>query len=168
MRGIDAGKQELVDAALRDADGTPSLSRLGSDAVLAVSVASVLAAAAAAGQPRYRAAAPENSTAILPLPMINIISGGAHTGRSLDIQDLLVLPVGAEVRRGDRNGVAGAPWHGGGARRATCQSSVMAIYLSTLLRTLDVDAWCRSAAARASWTPLVGEQARPCPRLRDR
>ena len=91
MRGIDAGKQELVDAALRDADGTPSLSRLG-----AVSVASVLAAAAAAGQPRYRAAAPENSTAILPLPMINIISGGAHTGRSLDIQDLLVLPVGAE------------------------------------------------------------------------
>jgi len=54
------------------------------------------AAAAAAGQPRYRAAAPENSTAILPLPMINIISGGAHTGRSLDIQDLLVLPVGAE------------------------------------------------------------------------
>jgi enolase len=96
VRGIDAGKQELVDAALRDADGTPSLSRLGSNAVLAVSVASVLAAAAAAGQPRYRAAAPENSTAILPLPMINIISGGAHTGRSLDIQDLLVLPVGAE------------------------------------------------------------------------
>jgi enolase len=96
VRGIDAGKQELVDGALRDADETPSLSRLGSNSVLAVSVASALAAAEAAGQPLYRAAAPENSTVILPLPMINIISGGAHAGRSLDIQDLLVMPVGAE------------------------------------------------------------------------
>jgi enolase len=96
VRGIDAGKQELVDAALRDADGTPALSRLGSNAVLAISVASALAAAQAAGQPLYRAAAPENSAVILPLPMVNIISGGAHAGRSLDIQDLLVMPVGAE------------------------------------------------------------------------
>jgi enolase len=96
VRGIDAGKQERVDTALRDADGTPAPSRLGSNAVLAISVASALAAAEAAGQPLYRAAAPENSAVILPLPMVNIISGGAHAGRSLDIQDLLVIPIGAE------------------------------------------------------------------------
>lgn len=95
VRGIDASKQELVDAALRDADGTPSLSKLGSNAVLAVSVASALAAASAAGQPLYQAAAPEDQPVILPMPMVNIISGGAHAGRSLDIQDLLVVPVGA-------------------------------------------------------------------------
>lgn len=96
VRGIDAGNQELVDAALRAADATPSLSRVGSNAVLAISVASALAAAAAAGAPLYRAAAQQNADVILPLPMINIISGGAHAGRSLDIQDLLVMPVGAE------------------------------------------------------------------------
>lgn len=96
VRGIDAGKQELVDAALREADGTPSLSRVGSNAALAISVASALATAAAAGQPLYRAAAQESAPVILPMPMINIISGGAHAGRSLDIQDLLVMPVGAQ------------------------------------------------------------------------
>lgn len=95
VRGIDATKQELVDTALRKTDGTPALSRLGANAVLAISVASALAAAAAAGQPLYRAAAPEHATPMLPLPMVNIISGGAHAGRSLDIQDLLVVPVGA-------------------------------------------------------------------------
>ena len=95
VHGIDAARQELVDAALREADGTPSLSRLGANAVLAISVASALAAAAAAEQPLYRAAAAESATAVLPLPMVNIISGGAHAGRSLDIQDLLVVPVGA-------------------------------------------------------------------------
>ena len=94
VRGIDATKPELVDTALREADGTPALSRLGANAVLAVSVASALAAAAAARQPLYRAAA-ESAAVVLPLPMVNIISGGAHAGRSLDIQDLLVVPVGA-------------------------------------------------------------------------
>jgi enolase len=96
VHGIDAAKQESVDAALREADGTASFSRLGANAVLAISLASALAAAAATGQPLYRAAAAENATTVLPLPMVNIISGGAHAGRSLDIQDLLVVPVGAE------------------------------------------------------------------------
>jgi enolase len=96
VRGIDATQQKVVDAALREADGTPALSSLGANAVLAISVASALAAADAADEPLYRAAAAEGATPLLPLPMINIISGGAHAGRSLDIQDLLVVPVGAD------------------------------------------------------------------------
>lgn len=96
VNGADAAKQELVDAVLRAADGTGSLNRLGANAVLAVSVASAVAAAAAVGQPLYRIAPLENTDVVLPLPMVNIISGGAHAGRSLDIQDLLVIPIGAQ------------------------------------------------------------------------
>lgn len=96
VHGIDATKQQLVDAALREADGTATLSQLGANAVLAISVASALAAATAAGQPLYRAAAGDDTTALLPLPMVNIISGGAHAGRGLDIQDVLVVPLGAQ------------------------------------------------------------------------
>jgi enolase len=95
VRGADAARQDLVDSALRETDGTASLSRLGANAVLAISVASAMASAAATGQPLYRAAAPGHAVPVLPLPMVNIISGGAHAGRNLDIQDLLVVPVGA-------------------------------------------------------------------------
>lgn len=91
--GHDAIDQEGVDAALRALDGTPNLSRLGANTILAASVACALAAAESKGLPFWQALAP--GTPLLPLPMVNIISGGAHAGGLVDVQDFLVVPVGA-------------------------------------------------------------------------
>lgn len=95
VAGVDATDQQEVDRRLREADGTASLSRLGANAVLAVSVASALAHAESCGKPLWRCLADREP--VLPLPMVNIVSGGAHAGRSLDIQDVLVVPVGADT-----------------------------------------------------------------------
>lgn len=93
--GLDAEDQAEVDAALRDRDGHPALARLGANAVLAVSVATARAAAAAAATPLYRFVAAADEKPLLPMPMVNIISGGAHAARAVDVQDFLVVPVGA-------------------------------------------------------------------------
>jgi enolase len=90
--GLDGTDQEAVDAALRTADGTPELSRLGANAVLAISVAAAMAAATAAGQSLWESL---RGTPSLPRPMVNILSGGAHAGRCLDIQDVLAIPLTA-------------------------------------------------------------------------
>lgn len=95
VRGLDATDQATVDRTLRDADGTADLGRLGANAVLSVSVATAVAGAAARGVPLHAAVADEGATPLLPLPMINIISGGAHSGRSIDVQDFLAVPLGA-------------------------------------------------------------------------
>jgi enolase 1/2/3 len=95
LRGRDVSDQEAIDSALRQLDGTMSLERLGANAVLATSVACALAAARAAGQPLWRHLAPA-SPPQLPLPMVNVISGGAHAGGLIDVQDFLVVPLGAE------------------------------------------------------------------------
>lgn len=92
VAGIDASDQRALDAALRAADGTGDLGRLGANAVLAVSVAAALAAASALEQPLWRTL---GERPLLPLPMINILSGGAHAGGAIDVQDLLAVPVGA-------------------------------------------------------------------------
>lgn len=94
LRGRDPSEQDAIDGLLRELDGTPSLGRLGANAVLAASVATALAAADAAGLPLWRALAPDVEP-LLPLPMVNIVSGGAHAGALIDIQDVLVVPVGA-------------------------------------------------------------------------
>lgn len=91
--GCDADDQEAVDGLLHALDGTPDLRRLGANAVLAVSVASALAAAAAHGEPLWRRLDPAGP--LLPLPMVNVLSGGAHAGGLIDVQDVLVVPVGA-------------------------------------------------------------------------
>jgi len=93
--GRDALDQEAIDAALRALDGSPALSRLGANAVLAASVACALAAARSRGLPLWRALCPDHP--LLPLPMANVISGGAHAGGILDVQDFLVVPVGART-----------------------------------------------------------------------
>ena len=97
--GLDAADQAGIDAALRAADGTSNLQEHGANAVVALSLATLHAAAAHTGLPLYRyladQSAPPSSMFEMPLPMVNIISGGAHAGRSLDIQDVLVVPVGA-------------------------------------------------------------------------
>lgn len=95
VAGLDATDQDAVDAALRTLDGTPELSRLGANAVLAVSIATALAAASASGRPLWRTLAGDEPP-LLPLPMVNVISGGAHArGAGVDVQDFLVVPVGA-------------------------------------------------------------------------
>ncbi|MEV5831591.1 phosphopyruvate hydratase [Spirillospora sp. NPDC052242] len=95
VRGLDATDQSGLDTALRALDGTFDLGRLGANAVLGVSVAAAVAAAAARGVPLYAAVADDGSGPLLPLPMVNIISGGAHSGRSIDVQDFLAVPLGA-------------------------------------------------------------------------
>lgn len=94
VKGRDAGDQQAVDDALLKADGTKNLERLGANAVLAVSLATAKAAADQHRVPLYRYLAGDRLT--IPLPMINIVSGGAHAGGAVDIQDVLVVPVAAE------------------------------------------------------------------------
>lgn len=94
LRGRPAHDQEGIDRRLIDLDGTPSKCRLGANAILGVSLAVAHAAAAAAGQPLYRYLA-QGQDPLLPLPMVNMISGGLHAGRTLDVQDFLAIPVGA-------------------------------------------------------------------------
>jgi enolase len=92
--GLDAADQPALDAALRAADGTPNLSRLGANATLAVSVAAALAAADAERAPLHARLDPAGEP-LLPLPMVNVLSGGAHASGALDMQDFLVVPTGA-------------------------------------------------------------------------
>jgi len=92
--GRDPLDQRGIDKALRELDGTSNLSRLGANAALAASVACAIAAARSQGQPLWQAMCPELPP-LLPLPMVNVISGGAHAGGLIDVQDFLVVPVGA-------------------------------------------------------------------------
>ncbi|HVA92823.1 MAG TPA: phosphopyruvate hydratase, partial [Chloroflexota bacterium] len=94
--GLDARDQAAVDTMLVTLDGTENLTRLGANAALAVSLATARAAAAGEGAPLYRYIANLAGAApLLPLPMVNMISGGAHAGQNLDIQDVLAMPIGA-------------------------------------------------------------------------
>jgi len=95
VTGLDAADQPALDRTLIELDGTPSKSRLGANAVLAVSMAAAHAAAAAAGEPLYRHLGGPDAY-MLPLPQIQIFGGGAHAGRRVDIQDFLVVCPTAE------------------------------------------------------------------------
>ncbi len=94
LGGLDAGDQAAVDETMRELDGTANLARLGANAVLAASVACALAHARSQGLPLWQALCPDRPP-LLPLPMVNVISGGAHAGGIIDVQDFLVVPVGA-------------------------------------------------------------------------
>ena len=94
LRGCDCADQAGVDQRLIALDGTPNKAVLGGNATIAVSMAALNAAAAAAGQPLWRYLA-QGRPVRLPLPEVQIFGGGAHAGRRIDIQDLLVMPVGA-------------------------------------------------------------------------
>jgi enolase len=97
--GRDAVDQRSVDAALRELDGTQNLQRLGANAVLGTSLALSRAAAAAQGLPLYRwlALLAGTTTPSLPMPMVNILSGGLHAGRGMDVQDFLAVPASART-----------------------------------------------------------------------
>jgi len=95
LAGMDAGRQEDIDAALIALDATPNKARLGANATVAVSLAALHAAAAAQGLPLFRYLA-QGKPVRLPLPEIQIFGGGAHAGRRIDIQDLMVMALSAE------------------------------------------------------------------------
>ena len=96
MRGRDVTDQAALDQALVDLDGTRNKSRLGGNALIAVSLAALHAAAGAVGLPLWRYVLGDGA-ALVPLPEIQIFGGGAHAGRRVDIQDFMVMPVGAST-----------------------------------------------------------------------
>ena len=95
LSGLDASNQRLVDATMLSLDGTPNKSRLGANAILAVSMATARAAANALKLPLYRYLGGVNAC-LLPTPMMNILNGGAHADSNVDFQEFMIMPVGAE------------------------------------------------------------------------
>jgi enolase 1/2/3 len=93
--GLDAADQRELDRILIELDGTPNKSRLGANAVLGCSLAVAKAAAADTGEPLYRALGGE-AARTLPVPLMNVINGGAHAQNRLDLQEFMVVPAGAE------------------------------------------------------------------------
>ena len=96
--GKEAVDQAAIDGRMIELDGTPTKGRLGANALLAVSLANAHAVAAEAGQPLFKYLL-GNREAVMPVPMMNIINGGAHANNSLDIQEFMILPVGAPSMR---------------------------------------------------------------------
>jgi enolase len=92
--GARATDQSAIDRTLIELDGTPNKSRLGANAIIGVSLACARAAAAEAGQPLYRYLGGENAQ-LLPVPMLNVLNGGAHADNKVDFQEFMVVPVGA-------------------------------------------------------------------------
>ena len=98
VAGMDASDQRALDRRMIEADGTPNKSKFGANAILAVSMAAARAAAASAGQPLYKYLAKyssDTSASTLPVPMMNILNGGAHADNSVDPQEFMVMPIGA-------------------------------------------------------------------------
>jgi enolase len=98
VAGLDAGDQRALDKKMIELDGTPTKSRLGANAILAVSMAAARAAATAQNLPLYKYLAcysTDTSANLLPCPMMNILNGGAHADSSVDFQEFMVMPVGA-------------------------------------------------------------------------
>jgi enolase len=96
--GFEASEQRLVDQALIDLDGTPTKSRLGANALLGVSLAVARAAAESAELPLFRYVGGPNAH-LLPVPMMNILNGGAHADTGVDVQEFMVAPIGATTFR---------------------------------------------------------------------
>jgi enolase len=103
--GMEAGEQRLVDQALIDLDGTPDKSRFGANAILGVSLAVARAAAESHGLPLFRYVGGP-SAHLLPVPMMNILTGGAHADTNVDVQEFMIAPIGAATfSEGLRQGV---------------------------------------------------------------
>ena len=98
LKGVDASDIYAVDAAMMKADGTKDKSNLGANAILAVSIASCRAAAIALDIPLYRLLGGVNGNR-LPVPMMNILNGGAHAANTVDVQEFMIMPAGAESFR---------------------------------------------------------------------
>ena len=94
LEGARAADQSAIDRTLIELDGTPNKSRLGANAILGVSLAVAKAAAADAGEPLYRHLGGEDAS-VLPVPMMNVLNGGAHADNKVDFQEFMIVPVGA-------------------------------------------------------------------------
>jgi enolase len=104
-KGIDPADQEALDQAMIDLDGTPNKARLGANAILGVSLAAAKAAAAEAGLPLWRYLGGD-AAHVLPVPMMNVLNGGAHADNRVDFQEFMVFPIGASsFSEGLRTGV---------------------------------------------------------------
>ena len=95
LKGFDPTDQRLIDQAMIDLDGTPNKARLGANAILGVSLAAAKAAALSCGLPLYRYLGGP-AAHILPVPMMNILNGGAHSDNNVDLQEFMIMPVGAQ------------------------------------------------------------------------
>ena len=95
IEGLDASEQRAIDTALIEADGTDNKSKLGANSILGVSLAVAKAAALSADLPLFRYLGGPNAH-VLPVPMMNVINGGAHADTNVDVQEFMVLPIGAE------------------------------------------------------------------------
>ena len=134
LSGMDAEDQRGIDAALIKLDGTKNKSRLGANAILGVSLAAAKAAAESNSLPLYRYVGGVNAH-VLPVPMMNIINGGAHADNPIDIQEFMIMPVsadtvadairiGAEVFHTLKKSPQGRrPQHGGRRRGRLCSKS---------------------------------------------
>ena len=138
LEGMTAADQIAVDFAMLELDGTPNKGHLGANAILAVSLAVARAAAEDAGLPLYRYLGGPLSH-VLPVPMMNILNGGAHATNNVDFQEFMVVPIGAETfpegaahgRRGVPRAEEGAdqararrpPWATKAASRRTCRTT---------------------------------------------
>ena len=96
LEGLDATEQIAVDAEMMDADGTPNKGNLGANAILAVSLAVARAAASDCGLPLYRYLGGPMAR-VMPVPMMNILNGGAHASNNVDAQEFMVVPIGADT-----------------------------------------------------------------------
>jgi len=96
LKGMFVSEQAALDNAMIDIDGTPNKSSLGANAILGVSLAAAKAAAQITGQPLFRYIGGVNAH-ILPIPMMNILNGGSHADNSVDFQEFMIMPVGAET-----------------------------------------------------------------------
>ncbi|MFL6074022.1 MAG: enolase, partial [Mycobacteriales bacterium] len=96
--GYEASEQRLVDQTLIDLDGTPDKSRIGANAILGVSLAVARAAADSADLPLFRYLGGPNAH-LLPVPMMNILNGGAHADTGVDVQEFMIAPIGAATFR---------------------------------------------------------------------
>ena len=97
LRGMSVTDQGALDRRMIDLDGTPNKARLGANALLAVSMAAARAAAEVKGMPLWRSLAPNDApVGVLPVPMMNILNGGAHASNNVDIQEFMVMPVAFE------------------------------------------------------------------------
>ncbi|WP_425863592.1 phosphopyruvate hydratase [Arthrobacter sp. TWP1-1] len=96
LEGIDATDQRLIDSMMLELDGTPNKGKLGANAILGVSLAVASAAAESAGLPLYRYLGGPNAH-VLPVPLMNILNGGSHADSDVDIQEFMVVPLGAST-----------------------------------------------------------------------
>jgi enolase len=105
VNGLDPADQEALDRTMIELDGTPNKARLGANAILGVSLAAAKAAAAEAGSPLWRYLGGE-AAHVLPVPMMNVLNGGAHADNKVDFQEFMIVPVGApSYAEGLRTGV---------------------------------------------------------------